>query len=232
MIGHTVTGDGRIKPRFDGRVVMIDVGMNPLYGRNLAALEIGPGGALAALYPSRREELLGLPPRRSGAPGDVWRLLGRGRARQRRQQEQRHGARRRRAASWSPADREPEPGHRGARDGARGARRHVRRRAGADRDLARPRRVPWGSTRPGPASATGVISSRGSTNFAHPGWRNFDFRGALEAGWSCPSCTTTTATPPRSTRTTSCSGRSPRSARRSRRSSARASAAASSRRAR
>jgi glucokinase len=33
---------------------------------------------------------------------------------------------------------------------------------------------------PGPASADGVISSRGSTNFAHPGWRDFDFRGALE----------------------------------------------------
>ena len=58
VIGHTVTGDGRIKTRFDGRVVMIDVGMNPVYGRNLAALEIGPGGALAALYESSREELL------------------------------------------------------------------------------------------------------------------------------------------------------------------------------
>jgi glucokinase len=33
---------------------------------------------------------------------------------------------------------------------------------------------------PGPASADGVISSRGSTNFAHPSWRNFDYRGALE----------------------------------------------------
>jgi predicted NBD/HSP70 family sugar kinase len=33
---------------------------------------------------------------------------------------------------------------------------------------------------PGPSSATGVISSRGSTNFRHPGWRNFDFRSALE----------------------------------------------------
>lgn len=33
---------------------------------------------------------------------------------------------------------------------------------------------------PGPASADGVISSKGSTNFSHPGWRNFDFRGALE----------------------------------------------------
>jgi len=29
---------------------------------------------------------------------------------------------------------------------------------------------------PGPASADGVISSKGSTNFAHDGWRGFDFR--------------------------------------------------------
>ena len=57
VIGHTVTGDGRIQPRFGGRVVMIDVGMNPLYGRNLAALEIGPDGSLSALYDGRREEL-------------------------------------------------------------------------------------------------------------------------------------------------------------------------------
>lgn len=34
---------------------------------------------------------------------------------------------------------------------------------------------------PGPASADGIISSKGSTNFSHPGWKNFDFRGALEA---------------------------------------------------
>jgi glucokinase len=33
---------------------------------------------------------------------------------------------------------------------------------------------------PGPASANGVISSKGSTNFAHEAWRGFDFRGALE----------------------------------------------------
>jgi hypothetical protein len=52
VIGHTVTGDGRIKPRFAGRVVMIDVGMNPLYGRNLAALE-----SMSALYEGGREEL-------------------------------------------------------------------------------------------------------------------------------------------------------------------------------
>lgn len=39
---------------------------------------------------------------------------------------------------------------------------------------------------PGPASADGVISSRGSTNFGHPGWRNYDFRGALEARLGLP----------------------------------------------
>ncbi len=39
---------------------------------------------------------------------------------------------------------------------------------------------------PGPASAEGVISSKGSTNFSHPGWRNYDFRGALEKRLSLP----------------------------------------------
>jgi predicted NBD/HSP70 family sugar kinase len=33
---------------------------------------------------------------------------------------------------------------------------------------------------PGPASADGVISCRGSTNFEHPSWRSFDLRGHLE----------------------------------------------------
>ncbi|ASW53973.1 ROK family protein [Plantactinospora sp. KBS50] len=33
---------------------------------------------------------------------------------------------------------------------------------------------------PGPASADGVISSKGSTNFSEPEWRGFDFRGALQ----------------------------------------------------
>jgi len=32
---------------------------------------------------------------------------------------------------------------------------------------------------PGPASADGVISSKGATNFGHVGWRGFDIRGAL-----------------------------------------------------
>ncbi len=33
---------------------------------------------------------------------------------------------------------------------------------------------------PGPATADGVISSKGGTNFAHVAWRGFDFRTALE----------------------------------------------------
>jgi len=32
---------------------------------------------------------------------------------------------------------------------------------------------------PGPASRDGVISSKGATNFGHPGWRGFDIRSAL-----------------------------------------------------
>ena len=39
---------------------------------------------------------------------------------------------------------------------------------------------------PGPASADGVISSLGSTNFAHPGWRGFDVRRALEERLAIP----------------------------------------------
>jgi len=33
---------------------------------------------------------------------------------------------------------------------------------------------------PGPATADGVFSSRGSTNFVHPDWAGFDIRGGLE----------------------------------------------------
>lgn len=52
--------------------------------------------------------------------------------------------------------------------------------------------VPRGAVRavgldtPGPASAHGVISSRGATNFSAPPWRGFDFRGALEAALGLP----------------------------------------------
>ncbi|GAA1302069.1 glucokinase [Planotetraspora silvatica] len=39
---------------------------------------------------------------------------------------------------------------------------------------------------PGPASANGVISSKGATNFVDPGWYGYDFRGALEARLGLP----------------------------------------------
>jgi predicted NBD/HSP70 family sugar kinase len=39
---------------------------------------------------------------------------------------------------------------------------------------------------PGPASADGVISSRGSTNFAHPAWRGYDVRSSLEQRLGMP----------------------------------------------
>ena len=38
-----------------------------------------------------------------------------------------------------------------------------------------------GLATPGPASARGVISSKGATNFAERAWWGFDFRGAVEA---------------------------------------------------
>lgn len=39
---------------------------------------------------------------------------------------------------------------------------------------------------PGPASAEGVISTRGAVNFLHPAWRGFDIRGALQAELDLP----------------------------------------------
>jgi len=39
---------------------------------------------------------------------------------------------------------------------------------------------------PGPASADGVISSKGATNFSQPAWHGFDVRGALEARLGLP----------------------------------------------
>jgi glucokinase len=39
---------------------------------------------------------------------------------------------------------------------------------------------------PGPASADGVISSRGATNFSEPAWRGFDYRSALETRIGLP----------------------------------------------
>lgn len=53
---------------------------------------------------------------------------------------------------------------------------------GISRDLVRG----VGLDTPGPASATGVISSKGATNFSEPAWRGFDFRGALERRLGIP----------------------------------------------
>jgi glucokinase len=53
---------------------------------------------------------------------------------------------------------------------------HVLELTGTDRD----RVGAVGLDTPGPASAEGVISSRGATNFLHPAWRGFDIRGALQ----------------------------------------------------
>jgi Calcineurin-like phosphoesterase len=57
VIGHTPTGDGKIRPRFGGRVVMVDVGMLASLGGNLAALELRPGGSLTAIYPTGRQAI-------------------------------------------------------------------------------------------------------------------------------------------------------------------------------
>jgi glucokinase len=46
--------------------------------------------------------------------------------------------------------------------------------------------VAAGLDTPGPASAAGVLSRRGSTNFVHPGWAGFDVRGALESRLGVP----------------------------------------------
>ena len=53
---------------------------------------------------------------------------------------------------------------------------------GVPRDLVRA----VGLDTPGPASADGVISSKGSTNFSEPAWRGFDVRGALERRLGLP----------------------------------------------
>ncbi len=39
---------------------------------------------------------------------------------------------------------------------------------------------------PGPASATGVLSTGGATNFGHPAWSGFDIRGAFEERLGIP----------------------------------------------
>ena len=51
-------------------------------------------------------------------------------------------------------------------------------------DLAKVRAI--GLDTPGPASADGVISSKGATNFSEPPWRGFDIRGALQQRLGLP----------------------------------------------
>ncbi len=63
-----------------------------------------------------------------------------------------------------------------------GALHHVLERAGV---AGAPVRA-VGLDTPGPASADGVISSRGATNFSAPAWHGFDVRGALEARLGLP----------------------------------------------
>src|SRR4029077_13578951 len=128
--------------------------------------------------------------RRNGHEG-----LGRRRPRQRRQQEQRDRAR---SGSRTPLAR-------GGSDAlARGGMDETRSRVTEGPEIAvqalvqafdsilertgtaRSRVRAVGLDTPGPASGEGVISSKGSTNFAHDGWRGFDFRGALEARLRLP----------------------------------------------
>jgi hypothetical protein len=62
VIGHTVAPDGRIRVRFSGKVFQIDTGMQPAYiatGRP-SALEI-QRGVFTAIYPDRRDTLVGEP---------------------------------------------------------------------------------------------------------------------------------------------------------------------------
>jgi predicted NBD/HSP70 family sugar kinase len=59
-------------------------------------------------------------------------------------------------------------------------------RALADADVPRDRVTAVGLDTPGPASADGVISSKGATNFAQPAWRGFDVRGGLERRLGLP----------------------------------------------
>ncbi|MDN3027522.1 ROK family protein [Streptomyces sp. S.PB5] len=58
----------------------------------------------------------------------------------------------------------------------------VLRHTGTDRSSV----IGVGLDTPGPASADGVISAKGATNFAHPDWAGFDFRAALEGQLGLP----------------------------------------------
>ncbi len=57
VMGHTTSREGRIRQRFGGKALFIDVGLSRGYGRHIAALELR-GGQLTALYPDGRVNLL------------------------------------------------------------------------------------------------------------------------------------------------------------------------------
>ena len=59
---------------------------------------------------------------------------------------------------------------------------HILQVTGLDREWV----LGIGLDTPGPASAAGVISTRGAVNFANPEWRGFDIRGAVEARIGLP----------------------------------------------
>ena len=114
------------------------------------------------------------------------RRLGGGGARQRRQREQRDRARRLGPLPGRRAVESPSRVTEGPNVAVAGARRDVRGGPARGPAIARERVRAVGLDTPGPASAEGVISSKGSTNFAQPGWRDFDFRGALEERLALP----------------------------------------------
>ncbi|MQA85690.1 MAG: ROK family protein [Streptosporangiales bacterium] len=63
-----------------------------------------------------------------------------------------------------------------------GSLEHILGLAGRPRESVRA----VGLDTPGPASADGVISSKGATNFSQPAWHGFDIRGALEVRLGVP----------------------------------------------
>ena len=71
-------------------------------------------------------------------------------------------------------------------DAAIGAMAEAMDRALAQTGIGREQVAAVGLDTPGPASADGVISVRGATNFAQPAWWGYDVRSALEARIGLP----------------------------------------------
>jgi hypothetical protein len=58
VLGHSVTSTGRVMPRFGGKVVMIDTGMQPAYvpTGHASAVEFA-NGTVTAIYTDLREAI-------------------------------------------------------------------------------------------------------------------------------------------------------------------------------